>query len=740
MTAWAAVSGLPAPAPYPTGVQLTEASVGTEGGTEWPISPKFSGPSNRLAGIVPGQTLAVGTYVRVERTTAGSATVTLNTRVKWYNSAGTLLSTTTAGATQFSATITNYQWVEGTHTAPANAYSARIEMFVTSSVTAANFEHKVILTGSRVGGAELGATNGADWDTNVTNVPANLASLVGTEALNNQDILDEIAVDGVLSRPEKIGSLKTLVSDLEARYKDLLARATAASLSTTALTTARTNWQNLLASYSPSYTDTNQETTIYTSLFAAGVLFPTNWSTTNASQAASGGYTTITDSSGTQTGRIAVTTTTTTGVKDYVFGLIVEKSTDTTIKRIELVCTGGVNKTGGFNFRLSDGATGGASNATVGGVEDLGTEWFVWGLFQTNTGNNSVEYRIYPAFNANLTSSTSAGSATGSVNVRNPGWALGTAVTALGRHWFAAKLYAYGKEMTALAKVISEYDATQASVQNPGSGVRIGDQRNLPQVAAQNLRYKNSGALSYSAAAGSPATATVSITASSSYIGSQTVSYSAMTSAQVTGTGGTSVTYYAYVDDPNYAGGTPVGGLQLLTSAQSVQMYQNDGRVYLGVITVTFPTSGTSGGDGGYEGGGGTCPEENQWVRTLRGWVQAKDIVKGDSVFTLEETWVDVESNESGMEFCYLLRGECSGIEVIVSESTPIVLRDKSIIKVKEIDGHELPYEVHTRIFWDRTFIEPLGVRKVCKISCHQMCYSAGSVPGYGCLTHNPKP
>lgn len=89
----------------------------------------------------------------------------------------------------------------------------------------------------------------------------------------------------------------------------------------------------------------------------------------------------------------------------------------------------------------------------------------------------------------------------------------------------------------------------------PGSGMRVGDQRNLLQRTITNVPSKVPTVISYSAAAGTPATATISVAAFSVLAGSVTTNYNAM-SVGTTGTNGTAVTYYLYFLDPSYAGGT----------------------------------------------------------------------------------------------------------------------------------------------------------------------------------------
>jgi hypothetical protein len=93
------------------------------------------------------------------------------------------------------------------------------------------------------------ATVGATWGTDLNNIPDNLAELVGTEAIQNTEILNVISNDDVLSAGEKFGQLQEVHNSLENRYAQAFSRATTLALSTSALTTARTNWSNLLNSY-----------------------------------------------------------------------------------------------------------------------------------------------------------------------------------------------------------------------------------------------------------------------------------------------------------------------------------------------------------------------------------------------------------------------------------------------------------------------------------------------------------
>ena len=265
---------------------------------------------------------------------------------------------------------------------------------------------------------------------------------------------------------------------------------------------------------------------------------------------------------------------------------------------------------------------------------------------------------------------------------------------------------------------------------------RVAGQRRLPAISAMNLGYKFTGAITYTSAAGSPATATISVTAGSCLIGSDSVSYNAM-NVNTTGTGGTNVTYQLYVDDPNFAGGTKT--LVATTSGNAV--YQNDGRVWIGSVTVAYPSSGTGGGSGG--GGGGFCVSAFSFVETRnRGWVEAWRLIPGDELRVLSEDgaggeWAAMESIEFSDQPQYLVRAQ-SGICLTVSSSTPVTLRDGSTILVSELDGQKLGvFDPVSGFRWEPCFAEPTSEHEVAHVHVGGRTFLAGNLAGTGIFTHN---
>jgi hypothetical protein len=271
-----------------------------------------------------------------------------------------------------------------------------------------------------------------------------------------------------------------------------------------------------------------------------------------------------------------------------------------------------------------------------------------------------------------------------------------------------------------------------------GSGKRLADQRNLPAVLAMNLGSKYTGAVTYGATAGTPATATISVAAGSMLLGSVSVSYSAM-SANVSGTGGTSATYYLYADDATYSG----GALTLVATTTGNDVFGADGRVYFGYCTVAFPSSGSGGGDGGGGGGGGYCVESTSWMPDSR---QARDYVSGDAIKILDEEAWDraayglVESSEQiHYQPCVRLISE-SGISVVVSLTTPCTTKEGHIVYAPDSRGHELPVEDSEGFRWERIVeVHLAGLRTVSRIRCHGRTYAAGEYIGRFIYTHNPE-
>ncbi len=94
--------------------------------------------------------------------------------------------------------------------------------------------------------------------------------------------------------------------------------------------------------------------------------------------------------------------------------------------------------------------------------------------------------------------------------------------------------------------------------------------------------------------------ATISVSAGTLVMGSNSYSYGA-SSGTVTGAAGETKTIYLYYDDPEFLGGTlPLGITEDIVETANV-----DGRIAIPGVTITFPAAGGSSSGGGSAGGGG---------------------------------------------------------------------------------------------------------------------------------------
>jgi hypothetical protein len=138
----------------------------------------------------------------------------------------------------------------------------------------------------------------------------------------------------------------------------------------------------------------------------------------------------------------------------------------------------------------------------------------------------------------------------------------------------------------------------------PGSGVQLGDQRNLMPVTVASTRSLWDG-LTLGATFDSAAPAVVTLTASAATlrVGSATVSYAA-SSTNVSQARETTARYYGYYLDTTWQGGART--LNVTTNVASLA--DTDGVVWVGEFVVTIGASGGGSGGAGVGGGGGRPP------------------------------------------------------------------------------------------------------------------------------------
>lgn len=263
-----------------------------------------------------------------------------------------------------------------------------------------------------------------------------------------------------------------------------------------------------------------------------------------------------------------------------------------------------------------------------------------------------------------------------------------------------------------------------------GSGQRIGDQRNLPAVTFSNYGSGWQGmSLSYTATSTS---ATISATAATLQAGSTAISYNA-SSVTVSGSPGTNYTYYLYYSDPTHTGGS----IALGVSATFVGALNNDGYVYIATLTVSFPSSGTSGGSGG-----APCPLRKAWViKRGRGgkrhFVRAGQVHVGDFLLLCNGAWGEVTYSKGVLTDCVRLISNRGTLGC--SATAPIKTR-QGVVNAPECAGKDAMVltegATHTRV----QQALPIGEEWVQHITCQNDFFWTGDSKDCLFAHHNMKP
>ena len=265
-----------------------------------------------------------------------------------------------------------------------------------------------------------------------------------------------------------------------------------------------------------------------------------------------------------------------------------------------------------------------------------------------------------------------------------------------------------------------------------GSGMRVADQRNLlPILSAGAQAVWQNLSITYTAAAGSPATATISVSAAQ-ILGLQnagaTVGYNA-SSANVTGTGGTVPTYFLYYIDPGYSGGTQT----LYATTTGNDLRQQLGIVYIGSVAVSFPTSGSGGGSGG----GGLCVTERMFIRRGR---RAVDAIAGEifdcadfptrGLERFERALLSMDRGES--ECVHLIADD--GCELECSVTTPFDLLDGGEALAPDMLGERVLTDCGIARIVE---VLPIGAHKVCRMHFGGISFAAGLHADRRIYSHN---
>jgi hypothetical protein len=292
----------------------------------------------------------------------------------------------------------------------------------------------------------------------------------------------------------------------------------------------------------------------------------------------------------------------------------------------------------------------------------------------------------------------------------------------------------YGR--TANADLYSSGGVNRIGLRIAGSGHKIGDQRNLTAVTFGNYGSAWNGmSLSYTSTTTS---ATISAAAASLYAGGVIVSYNA-SSVTLSGSAGSTITYYLYYDDPALSGGAKT--LQATTS--QLTSVSHDGRLFIAKLAVSFPASGAGGGSGG-----GPCVVREAWVRrrTVTGYedVQAVSIVAGDYLRIMNpatgaKRWGRVSYSEPKLTPCVRF-ATADGVDLSCSTTAPIGTTTGTVL-APDLLGLRLPADDHGALTRsDVTDVHPIGEQWVQHITCEDDFFLAGNQRGRYVAHHNLKP
>lgn len=250
--------------------------------------------------------------------------------------------------------------------------------------------------------------------------------------------------------------------------------------------------------------------------------------------------------------------------------------------------------------------------------------------------------------------------------------------------------------------------------------------------------WKTGAIASYTATAGTPATATISVTAGTYAIGGRTYSYDA-SSVGVTGTNGTSTTYYLYYEDPGLLGGT----LTLNASTDPAVTYASDSKLMIGQLSVAFPSSGSGSGGGGGGGGNRPCVSVGALVMGRDGPMRAGDVRIGTELLlcdpqTSEEAWGVVTYSKRervpGVRLRYA--SDCLTCSIYAPIPTLAGMLLAPNILGQSVVVHGVVGLTHVEVW----AVEDVGEIDVQHITVGDRCFWASDLGQHWILHHNTKP
>lgn len=262
------------------------------------------------------------------------------------------------------------------------------------------------------------------------------------------------------------------------------------------------------------------------------------------------------------------------------------------------------------------------------------------------------------------------------------------------------------------------------------------------QGLVDDAEWVSGAAITYSASAGTPATATINVASGTYRAGQQTRDYEA-SSATLTGAAGSSVLYYLYYADPDLSGGSKA--LQVTTDP--AVPFATAGNIIIGQVQVAYPASGSGSGGGstGGGGGGGWCVGTQAWVIGRNGPMRAGAVQVGDELLlcdpdTGEEAWGTVTHAAIATAPGICMRWEDGG-SLTCSATAPIPVRGVGYVQAAETCGRIVPTRTLRGDTADATVqhVAAIGQIEVMHITVGDRCFWAGDDGEHYVLHHNLK-
>lgn len=258
----------------------------------------------------------------------------------------------------------------------------------------------------------------------------------------------------------------------------------------------------------------------------------------------------------------------------------------------------------------------------------------------------------------------------------------------------------------------------------------------LPPSSTANVAaaWISGGAITYTATAGTPATATLSVASGVLRVAGADVSYAA-SSVSITGTNGATVPIHLYYQDFNLIGGSQT----LYATTDYSALIQQSGNVYAGTLDIVFPATGAPPGGGG---GGAPCVSVEAWVlRVVEGVdmpTRAGAIIAGDRLRLASGGVGLVSYSEAKPAPCVRIHG-ASGYTLSCSVYAPLGRAGGGQVLAPDSCGVEL-VAFDGEFTADRVaMIAGIGQRMVQHITCENDFFLAGDSIEFLFSHHNIK-